>query len=147
LDALLYARRYRDEVSALVLVDSPSESAPAPPGGALSDGATRLDFRAGLQELRGARGLSDLPVVVLSHGRRTFSTPAAERSWARMQQELTSESSRSIHVVALKSRHLIQVDQPALVAEAVEQATSGTSPRCVPAYAADGGQCATSGKR
>jgi pimeloyl-ACP methyl ester carboxylesterase len=123
LDALLYARRHRPDVDGLVLVDSPSEAAPAPPA-RLGDGRTRLDFAAGLRELRHARGLGDLPIVILSHGQRAFSTQAAERSWRAMQRQLARDSSNTLSVIALDSGHLIQVDQPGLVAAAVEEVAS-----------------------
>jgi pimeloyl-ACP methyl ester carboxylesterase len=86
LDALLYARRHRSEVAGLVLVDSPSESAPTPPS-ALSDGSTQLDVGSGMRALRRASRLGRLPVVVLSHGRQSFSTLAAERGWTKMQRQ------------------------------------------------------------
>ena len=132
LDALLYARRYRSEVAGLVLVDSPSESAPVPPT-ALTDGSTQLEFASGLRELRRARRLDSLPILVLSHGKRAFSTLAAERSWTKMQRQLTADSSNTLRVIALDSGHLIEVDQPRLVARAVEQVVGatrrGTPPR------------------
>ncbi len=142
LDALLYARRYRSDVSGLVLVDSPSESAPAPPT-ALADGNTQLDFASGMKELRRAGGLGDLPILVLSHGRRAFSTLAAERSWTAMQRRLTTDSSNTVRVIALGSRHVIEVDQPALVARAIEQVASSKGRlRCAPALARADGRCA-----
>ena len=142
LDALLYARRYRSDVSGLVLVDSPSESAPAPPT-ALADGNTQLDFASGMKELRRAGGLGDLPILVLSHGRRAFSTLAAERSWTAMQRRLTTDSSNTVRVIALGSRHVIEVDQPALVARAIEQVASSKGRlRCAPALARANGRCA-----
>jgi len=144
LDALLYARAHRADVSGLVLVDSPSESAPASPG-PLTDGGTQLEFASGLRKLRHAHGLGDLPIIVLSHGKRSFSTVAAERSWGEMQRQLTGDSSNTVHVIALKSRHLIQVDQPELVAAAVqEMATvvpSGGRLRCIPVFRRAGGRC------
>ncbi len=111
LDALLYARRYRSEVSGLVLVDSPSESVPVPPT-PLTDGSTQLEFASGLRELRRARRLDSLPILVLSHGTRAFSTLAAERSWTRMQRQLTADSSNTLRVIAVDSGHLIEFDQP-----------------------------------
>lgn len=144
LDALLYARRYASDVDGLVLVDSPSESAPPPPR-ALEDGRTRLDFSSGLLALRQARDFGDLPVIILSHGQRTFSTEAAERSWTRMQHELAGDSSNTLRVVALDSRHVIQDDQPGLVAAAINEAASSFSDRkrlrCTPAFAANDGRC------
>jgi hypothetical protein len=146
LDALLYARRYASDIDGLVLVDSPSESAPPPPHRALDDGRTRLDFSSGLQTLRHARDLGDLPVIILSHGQRTFSTEAAEHSWTRMQHELARDSSNTLRVVALDSRHVIQDDQPGLVAAAIDDAASSFSEkkrlRCAPAYATNRGRCA-----
>ena len=144
LDALLYARRYAPDVDGLVLVDSPSESAP-PPRRALDDGRTRLDFGSGLRTLRHANDLGDLPVIILSHGRRTFSTEAAERSWTRMQRELAGDSSNTLRVVALDSRHVVQDDQPGLVVAAINEAAHSFSDkkrlRCMPTFAANDGRC------
>jgi hypothetical protein len=81
----------------------------------------------------------------LSHGKRTFSTEAAERSWTKMQRELASDSANGLRVIALNSRHLIQVDQPELVAAAVEQVIAAAQGerrlRCVHAFAAAHGRC------
>lgn len=140
LDALLYARRYRDDLSGLVLVDSPSESAPPPPA-PLDDGATQLDFRTGVRALRSSPGLGDLPLVVLSHGKGAFSTAAAERSWQRMQRQLARDSSDALPIVALHSGHLIQVDQPELVAVALEEASGGKGLHCTAALTKQGGHC------
>ena len=144
LDALLYARTYASDLDGLVLVDSPSQSAPPPPG-ALDDGRTRLDFSSGLRTLRRARDLGDLPVIILSHGQRTFSTEAAERSWTRMQHELARDSPNTLRVIALDSRHVIQDDQPGLVAAAIDEAARSFSEkmrlRCTPAFAANRGRC------
>jgi len=144
LDALLYARRYPSDVDGLVLVDSPSERAP-PPQGPLDDGQTRLDFSSGLRALRRSGDLGDLPLIILSHGERTFSTKAAERSWSQMQRQLTGDSSNTLRVTALHSTHLIQDDQPDLVAAAIDEAATafaeGKRLRCSPAFAARNGRC------
>ena len=144
LDALLYARRYRSEVSGLVLVDSPSESAPVPPT-PLTDGSTQLEFASGLRELRRAGRLDSLPILVLSHGKRAFSTLAAERSWTRMQRQLSADSSNTLRVIAVDSGHLIEVDQPRLVARAVEQVVAATRKgrhlKCLPVFDAAGARC------
>jgi pimeloyl-ACP methyl ester carboxylesterase len=144
LDALLYARKYPSDVDGLVLVDSPSESAPQPPS-ALADENTRLDFRSGLRELRHAGHLGSLPMIVISHGRQAFSTRQAERSWTRMQRQLARDSSNTVRVVALDSRHVIQVDQPGLVAAALDEAAAAFPKhqrlRCRPAFAANQGRC------
>jgi Serine aminopeptidase, S33 len=145
LDALLYSRRYRSEVAGLVLVDAPSESAPVPPGGFLYDGLTQLDFASGLRELRHAPDLGDLPVLVVSHGKRAYSTVAAERSWTTMQHQLAADSSNTLRVIALESGHLVELQQPRLVAAAISEVAAVTPRqarlRCVRALVVAGGRC------
>lgn len=149
LDSLLYVRRYPSDVSGLVLVDSPSESAPIPLGGKLVDQITDLDLAPDLRALKEPGKLGDLPMIVMSHGRRTYSSSSAERSWTKMQHELLADSSNTLHLVALGSRHVIQVDQPRLVARAIDEAGSsfadGGRLRCVPAYAVERGRCSGGG--
>jgi pimeloyl-ACP methyl ester carboxylesterase len=144
LDALLYARTYPSDIDGLVLVDSPSESAPQPPS-PLDDGNTRLDFSSGLRELWQAGNLGDLPIIVLSHGRRAYSTEQAELSWTRMQRQLAQDSSNTLRVIALESGHLVELQQPELVATAIEEIAAvspGNGPlRCVPEFAAAQGRC------
>ena len=144
LDALLYARTYPSDIDGLVLVDAPSESAPQPPY-PLDDGNTKLDFSSGLRKLRHAGSLGDLPIILLSHGQRAFSTEQAERSWTRMQRELAHDSSDTLRVVALKSGHLVERQQPQLVATAIEEVAAvspGNDPlRCVPQFATGHGRC------
>ena len=67
---------------------------------ALTDGSTQLEFASGLRELRRARRLDSLPILILSHGKRAFSTLAAERSWTKMQRQLTADSSNTLRVIA-----------------------------------------------
>jgi pimeloyl-ACP methyl ester carboxylesterase len=73
--------------------------------------------------------LGDLPLVVLSRGRGQasdgFPTALAEekeRAWREMQCELASLSSRSAHLIAERSGHLINQDEPEMVVEAIRQA-------------------------
>ena len=98
-----------------------------------------------LRELRRARRLDDLPILVLSHGKRAFSTRAAERSWTKMQRQLTADSSNTLRVIAVDSGHLIEVDQPLLVAKTVEEVAAATQEgrrlRCLPAFDAADGRC------
>jgi len=71
-------------------------------------------------------GLGDLPLIVVSHGLPdiTSGVDSAEQDlfeeeWTRMQLELVGLSSNSKHVVAEKSGHYIQFDQPELVIESI----------------------------
>lgn len=75
--------------------------------------------------------LGDLPLVVLSRGHGDPGAVDAsvapevvaqsERLWTEMQLELTALSSRGRRVVALKSGHSIQLDQPELVIAAIRE--------------------------
>lgn len=66
--------------------------------------------------------MGDLPLIVLSHGLAdtTSGVHSAqqnqfEQEWSKMQAELTGLSSNSKQVIAEKSGHYIQLDQPELV--------------------------------
>ena len=62
-----------------------------------------------------------------------------------MQHELAGDSSNTLRVVALDSRHVIQDDQPGLVAAAIDEAASSFPEkrrlRCTPVFAANRGRC------
>jgi pimeloyl-ACP methyl ester carboxylesterase len=65
--------------------------------------------------------LGDLPMVVLSHGLPEATGDSStqqlryEQEWTKMQNELAGLSSNSKQIIAEKSGHYIQLDQPELV--------------------------------
>lgn len=73
--------------------------------------------------------LRDVPVIVLSQGRplREKDLPGLSpttrqtfrKTWNELQQELTNLSSNSIRVVAQNSGHLVMIDEPELVIDAI----------------------------
>jgi pimeloyl-ACP methyl ester carboxylesterase len=75
--------------------------------------------------------LGNLPLVVLSRGRPDPGmydpgvapevVAQAEQVWSQMQLELTALSSRGRRIVAQKSGHSIQLDQPELVIGAIRE--------------------------
>jgi pimeloyl-ACP methyl ester carboxylesterase len=72
------------------------------------------------------RSLGDLPLIVLSRSRvvvppELANSPEAQfdREWAQMQAELAGLSSRGKLVIAQKSGHQIELEQPELVSEAI----------------------------
>ena len=72
------------------------------------------------------RTLGALPLVVLSRGQAEAGMDAntsaqSEKVWTQMQLELTALSSQGRRVVALKSGHSIQLDQPELVIGAIRE--------------------------
>ena len=72
-------------------------------------------------QVRAARHpLGHLPLVVLTHG-IPFLGPQGERDWQALQRDLAGLSSDSLHIIATRSRHYIQLDQPDLVIAAIKQ--------------------------
>jgi hypothetical protein len=62
-----------------------------------------------------------------------------------MQRQLAQDSSNTLRVIALESGHLVELQQPELVATAIEEIAAvspGNGPlRCVPEFAAAQGRC------
>jgi pimeloyl-ACP methyl ester carboxylesterase len=81
------------------------------------------------EQVRAAGSLGDLPLVVLTAtGPKwwpgwppDFPAEPLRQKWMEMQKELLKLSSNSTHMLAEKSSHFIQLDQPELVIEAVRQ--------------------------
>jgi pimeloyl-ACP methyl ester carboxylesterase len=131
----LYTSQHPDEVAGMVLVDSSTAEQFAPPTDAEiaeardhlakdPEGFDLVTFRAGLAALS-ASGLSlgDRPLIVLSHGHLDGPTPPpgfAER-WEEGQKKLPLLSTNSARLVAEKSGHFIQDDQPQLAIASVRQ--------------------------
>jgi pimeloyl-ACP methyl ester carboxylesterase len=90
------------------------------------------------KQLSVSRSLSNIPLIVIRHGIPDLFTsmPAekaqqAEKVWQELQSDLAKLSSNSQMLVAEKSGHGIQVDQPGLVVDAIHQMVSsvrGLSP-------------------
>ena len=73
--------------------------------------------------------LGALPLIVLRHGKPNPVDPGLppelgqqmEQVWQELQAELAAQSSNGKLIVAEQSGHYIQLDQPELVIETVEQ--------------------------
>jgi pimeloyl-ACP methyl ester carboxylesterase len=83
--------------------------------------------------VRAAKWRSDIPLVVLTHGVLSpgdYGIPSmaekGEQLRLEMQKALAGLSSRSKHIIAEKSGHYIQRDQPELVIEAIRQVVEAT---------------------
>lgn len=65
----------------------------------------------------------DKPLIVLSRGKRVWPNTkygdAMENTWAQMQKELNDLSTNSTHIIAENSGHVIHLDQPNLVIDAL----------------------------
>ena len=66
--------------------------------------------------------LGDLPIVVITHG-QPFPGPFAilEKGWTEGQMRLASLSTRSELIVAKNSNHMIQIDEPAVIVDAIRR--------------------------
>jgi pimeloyl-ACP methyl ester carboxylesterase len=68
------------------------------------------------------RSLGDRPLAVLTHG-QPFPGPFAilESGWSEGQTRLAALSTNSLLIVAKKSNHMIELDEPGLVVEAIRR--------------------------
>ncbi len=89
----------------------------------------QIDNVANSELLHSCRSLGDLPLAVISRGGPTRD-PAKyppglieemERTWRQMQRELTHLSSQSRQIIASRSGHMINEDEPALIVEVIGQ--------------------------
>jgi pimeloyl-ACP methyl ester carboxylesterase len=106
--------------------ESAGYSQPLSPG----QNPERVDIVASLDEVRQAQWRADIPLVVLSHGRTIPEAfPGAnddvvarlEAAWSELQRELVSRSPQGRLVVARRSGHYVQTDEPELVIEAIRE--------------------------
>jgi len=140
----LYASEFPQEVVGMVLVDSVHEDemdrwiAMMPPE--IKQQLTEADkaqlARLAVSEgqVRAAHWHTDIPLVVLTHGvvaPGDYGIPSmaakGEALRLEMQEALARLSSRSRQIMAEKSGHLIQRDQPQLVINSVRQVVEATT--------------------
>ncbi len=139
----LYAAQHSEEVVGMVLVDSVHEDEmdrwvamlPLEIKDRMSseDKAQLAKLAISEGQVRAAHWHSDIPLVVLTHGVITpsdYSIPSmmakGEALRLEMQEALARLSSRSKHIIAEKSGHYIQRDQPELVIDSVRQVVEAT---------------------
>ena len=113
--------------------------APTPPPAAFPEHA---DWRRSMAEAGRVDSL-DMPVVVVTAG-RSFGPPTGvagrlRTAWFRLQDRLAALSERHLHVVALRSSHFVQIDQPEVVVAAVRAAVEaarddGELPACADVF-------------
>ena len=139
----LYASQHPREVAGMVLVDSVHEDEMDRWVAMMSpeikqqltdaDKAQLAKLAISEGQLRAAQWHSDIPLIVLTHGVVSpgdYGIPSmaakGEELRLQMQEALASLSSRSKHVIAEKSGHYIQRDQPQLVIESIRQVVEAT---------------------
>jgi pimeloyl-ACP methyl ester carboxylesterase len=148
----MYASLYPEDVVGMVLVDSSHEEETAkwlaiiPPeirremekaGGEKLMGGEEIDLPESQRQMKAANWRTDIPLVVLSRGRSSYSpddyppqlrsfAPKGEELRLKLQEDLAGRSSKSKHIFAEKSGHMIHHDQPELVIEAIRQVVEAT---------------------
>lgn len=171
----LYAHRYPGTAVGMVLLDAshPDQIArqraalgPYRTGESPAVTATRAEFAdtlpdpyerftiaASAAQVRTTGPLGALPLVVLTRGRpvEPATLPGAvsaglERIWLSLQDDLARLSTGSIHVIATRSGHAIQIDQPDLVVAATRAVIAAALrhtalPACAAVFASLGGAC------
>jgi pimeloyl-ACP methyl ester carboxylesterase len=148
----LYAATYPADVVGLVLVDAwyeglqerltPAEwaayvrvTSEVPPELAAYRDLETLDFAAASAAMRqaAAQPLPAVPLAVLAQGQSFglsedqlgFSPEALQVAWGAAQERLATLVPRARYFVAAESAHYIQLQQPALVIEAIRQVVAG----------------------
>jgi pimeloyl-ACP methyl ester carboxylesterase len=146
----LYASTYPKDVAGLVLVDAIPEgvqTAMTPEEWTLYDrlllvqppaaiayykDLETIDFDVSFEQMRRAAKaapLSPMPLIVISKG-RPFALPtdlpaglpaAVEKAWLAGQEELARLLPDTPHIIATKSSHYVQIEQPQLVIDAIKQ--------------------------
>jgi pimeloyl-ACP methyl ester carboxylesterase len=148
----MYASLYPKDVAGMVLIDSSHEEETAkwlaiiPPEirrelenaeGRRLLGGEQIDLQESQRQAKAANWQTDAPLIVLSRGRSSYSpddyppqlrsfAPKGEELRIKLQEDLASRSSRSRHIFAEKSGHMIQYDQPDLVIDAIRQIVEAT---------------------
>jgi pimeloyl-ACP methyl ester carboxylesterase len=86
-----------------------------------------------MEQLRAApMNLGDKPLIVISRGKKEDSSAAieesdrTERAWRAFQTDLAGRSTRGKQIIAERSGHYIQFDQPELVIDAIRQVVEAT---------------------
>lgn len=143
----LFATEYPKEVAGMVWVDALPEdmvkqmsaqeyaifvhlNQDIPPQLASYKDYEVIDFDASFAQMRAAKPLSTVPLVVLSRGVPTAEFPGDvpkdfganfEKAWQAEQNRLVTLIPNATHTIATKSGHYIMIEQPELVIQAIEQ--------------------------
>jgi hypothetical protein len=94
---------------------------PIPPPDDLVENSEGFDYRVSATQIRDAGPFPPVPLVVLTHGNPGNLGPPLEEPWQELQVAQSQLSPKGRLIVARKSGHNIQNDQPRLVVRAIVQ--------------------------
>ncbi len=128
----LYAVEFPSETAGMVLIDStpeeyrerflpnmPEDFQEAYNKQFVHEG-TYDEFMESLMQLKySSRYLKDIPLIVLSAGKKDHYSMEAQLLWHEMQKEIAGLSIQGEFIIAADSAHYIQKDEPMVVIEAI----------------------------
>lgn len=80
-------------------------------------------FRRSADQVAAAQPLPDVPIAVITRGKRVWPRTARgdemERLWMELQDDLANLSPRAVHLIAEHSGHYVPLEQPAIVINAI----------------------------
>ncbi|MDT8861148.1 alpha/beta hydrolase [Alkalihalobacillus sp. MEB130] len=82
------------------------------------------EFMASLKQLKELKKELHLPMIVISAGRKQHYSKQSQKLWNDMQKQLSETSTKGEFVLASKSAHYIQNDQPEIVVQAIKRMCS-----------------------
>ena len=85
------------------------------------EGGTSIDMAASERATNGGPDLGSTPLIVITAGYPSNGTSWADRKWNAEQDAAAKLSTNSLHLVAKKSGHVIQQQQPAIVIAGVRR--------------------------
>ncbi|PYZ94901.1 alpha/beta hydrolase [Salipaludibacillus keqinensis] len=128
----LYATEYSNEVCGLILVDStpedykekflptmPKEFQQAFNKQFVYEGNYE-EFMESLKQVKESKRQLDIPLIVLSAGKKAHYSEEAQVLWNEMQKEISKISSNNEFVIAENSTHYIQNDEPEVLIDAIK---------------------------
>jgi pimeloyl-ACP methyl ester carboxylesterase len=129
----MFATEYQNEVCGLVLVDStpedyrerflptmPQEFQQAYNKQFVYEGNYE-EFMESLKQLKETRRKLNVPLMVLSAGKKAHYTKESQELWNEMQREILEISTNAELVIAENSAHYIQNDEPEVVVSAIKR--------------------------
>ena len=129
----IYATEYHNEVCGLVLVDSTPEDYRERFLPTMSQDFQQAynkqfvyegnydEFMESLKQLKETRLKLNVPLIVLSAGKKAHYSKESQELWNDMQREILEISSDGELVIAENSAHFIQNDEPEVVVSAIKK--------------------------
>ncbi|MCM3034276.1 alpha/beta fold hydrolase [Niallia sp. MER 6] len=129
----IFATEYQNEVSGLVLVDSTPEDYRERFLPTMSQEFQQAynkqfvyegnynEFMESLKQLKDTKLKLNVPLIVLSAGKKTHYSKESQELWNEMQESILGISSESELVIAENSAHYIQNDEPEVVVSAIQK--------------------------